>query len=56
MSINYLTVIVTLLNFALLFGIILFLIKMIQGFRSFLTRNKEMNNKLDKILNKMEEK
>lgn len=56
MSINYLTVIFTLLNFALLFGVIIFLIKMIQGFRSLLTRNKEINNKLDKILNKFEEK
>jgi len=56
MSSNFLTVLFTILNFVLLFAIIVVIIRAIQGFRNFLSRNKEMNKKLDIILNKIEDK
>jgi len=53
MSVNFIRVLITILNFALLFAIIVVIIKAIQGFRNFLSKNKEMDKKLDSILNKL---
>ena len=56
MEINYLDVIGTVINFALLFVIIIVIYKAIQGFKKFVDRNKEMEKKIDIILSKLEDK
>lgn len=56
MEINYFTIIATVINFALLFGIIIVIYKAVQGFKKFINRNKEMDKKIDVILNKIENK
>jgi len=54
MSVNFIRVLITIFNFALLFAIIVVIIKAIQGFRNFMSKNKEMDKKLDSILNKLD--
>ena len=54
MEINYLTIIATVINFALLFGIIILIYRAVQGFKKFVNRNKEMDKKIDIILDKLE--
>ena len=56
MDINILTIIATLINFALLFAIIIVLFKAIKGIKSFINRNKELDKKVDIILSKLDEK
>ena len=56
MEINILTIIATLINFALLFAIIIVLFKAIKGIKSFINRNKELDKKVDIILSKLDEK
>lgn len=56
MDINYLTIIATVINFALLAAIIILLYKAVQGIKNFVNRNKEMDKKIDDILNKLEDK
>jgi len=54
MSISNTTIMFTMINLAILFAIIVFTYKAIQGFNRFVNRNKEMEKKIDVILNKLE--
>jgi hypothetical protein len=54
MEINYFRIMATVINFALLFAIIIVIYKSIQCFKNFINRNKEMDKKIDIILNKLE--
>lgn len=54
-EINYLNIIVAVINFAILFAIIIMIYKAIRGFKKFNNRNKEMDKKIDIILKKLEE-
>jgi len=54
MSVSYTTIMFTMINLAILFAIIVFIYKAIQGFNRFVNRNKEMEKKIDVILNKLE--
>ena len=56
MGINYLTIIATTVNLILLVIIIIGLYKAIHGVKNFVIRNKEIDKKLDDILNKLENK
>ncbi|MBZ9686675.1 hypothetical protein G9F72_010090 [Clostridium estertheticum] len=56
MKTSYATIMFTVINFVLLFAIIVVIYKAIQGFKSFINRNKEMDKKIDIILNKLENK
>lgn len=54
MEFNYSTIIITVINFAILFAIIIILYKGIQSFKRFIDRNKELDKKVDIILNKLD--
>jgi large-conductance mechanosensitive channel len=56
MEINILTIIATIINFALLGVIIIVLIKAIKGIKNFINRNKELDKKVDIILSKLDKK
>ncbi|MGV8984392.1 hypothetical protein [Clostridium sp.] len=56
MEINGFSIIITVINFILLFAIIIVIYKAIQGFKNFVNRNKEMDKKIDVILNKLKNK
>jgi len=50
------TIVFTIINFAILIAIIIGIYKAIQGFKNYVNRNKEMEKKIDIILNKLENK
>ncbi len=54
MQINYMTLIMTWINFGLIILIIIGIYKGIRAFKSFIKRNKQMDEKLDNILNEIE--
>jgi len=56
MGINYSTIIITVINFVLLLAAIVVIYKVAQAFKDFIRRNKRMENKIDVILNKLENK
>ena len=56
MEINYFDVIGTLINFAVLFAIIIAIYKGIRGLKKYVDRNKDMDQKIDIILSKLEDK
>ncbi|MCR1935160.1 carboxymuconolactone decarboxylase [Clostridium tepidum] len=56
MDINYATVIALAVNLVLIFLIITAIFKGIQNLKQFINRNKEMDKKLDIIINKLENK
>lgn len=56
MEIDYVTIVVTIINFIVLFSIIIVVYKSIRGFKNFINKNKEMNKKIDVILDKLENK
>lgn len=56
MQINYMTLIMNWINFGLIILIIIGIYKGIKEFKSFIKRNKQMNEKLDIILDTLEEK
>ncbi|MEQ8154958.1 MAG: hypothetical protein ABRQ25_08770 [Clostridiaceae bacterium] len=56
MDISLTNIIATVINIALLFGIIIFIIKAVLGLKRFDDRNKEMDKKLDIILDKLKSK
>ncbi|MBW6409283.1 hypothetical protein [Clostridium weizhouense] len=56
MDINYSTLIMTLINFALLIMCVFIVFKAIRGFKNFIIRNKAIDQKLDTILDKLKEK
>ncbi|WP_333860862.1 hypothetical protein [Clostridium sp.] len=56
MQVDYGVIICTVINFILLFLIMVIIYKSIRGFKNFIDRNKEMDKKIDSILNKLENK
>ncbi|WP_373845000.1 hypothetical protein [Clostridium sp.] len=56
MQVDYVAIICTVINFILLFLIMVIIYKSIRGFKNFIDRNKEMDKKIDSILNKLENK
>lgn len=56
MNIDYSVIIISLINIVLLIVIILGLYKAYRGIRDFIIGNKEMNKKVDIILNKLNDK
>lgn len=56
MRMNYFTIIITIVNFMVLLAIIIAIYKAIKAFRNFISRNKEIDRKLDVVLNKLENK
>lgn len=54
MEINIITIIATMINFALLVAIIIVLFKAIKGIKNFINRNKELDKKVDIILSKLD--
>lgn len=56
MEIDFVSTFMTLLNLALLICIIFVIVKAIKNFKSFTSKNKEMDKKLDAILNKLDKK
>ena len=56
MGINYSTIIITVINFVLLLAAIVVIYKVAQAFKDFIRRNKRMENKIDVILKKLENK
>lgn len=54
MGIDYSTIIMSVINLILLFAVLVMIYKAIQGFKSFVKRNKEMEKKIDIILKKLE--
>lgn len=56
MGMNGFSIIVTVINFVLLFAIIIVIYKAIQGLKNFANRNKEMDKKIDVLLSKLENK
>lgn len=55
-ELDYSRLIISILNFTLLIVIIFGVYKAIKGFRRFILRNKEMDKKLDIILNVLEKR
>ena len=56
MGINYSTIIITVVNFVLLLAAIVVIYKVAQAFKDFIRRNKRMENKINVILKKLENK
>ncbi len=54
MKVEFTSTIVTILNLAALIGCIVLIYKSIGSFKKFINRNKEMDKKMDLILNKLE--
>ncbi|GEP67188.1 hypothetical protein CBE01nite_49560 [Clostridium beijerinckii] len=55
MQINYMTLIMNWINFGVIILIIIGIYKGVKAFKSFIKRNKQMNEKLDIILDTLEE-
>jgi len=56
MEINYMTMFFTWLNIAIFIAIIVGIFKGINEIKKFINRTKQMDNKLDTILNKLEKR
>ena len=56
MGINLSTIFFTIINYALLIAIIIGIYKAMKKFKNYVNRNKEMEKKIDIILNKLENK
>ena len=56
MEINYMTMFFTWLNIAIFIAIIVWIFKGINEIKKFINRTKQMDNKLDAILNKLEKR
>ncbi|PRR79850.1 hypothetical protein [Clostridium vincentii] len=54
MGIDYSTIIMSVINLVLLFAVLVVIYKGIQVLKNFVNRNKEMDKKIDIILNKLE--
>nr|WP_312292612.1 hypothetical protein [Clostridium chromiireducens] len=54
MEINYMTLVMNWINFAIIAAMIIGIIKGIKEIKKFLNRNKQMDKKLDDILNQLE--
>ncbi|MBF7810924.1 hypothetical protein [Clostridium beijerinckii] len=55
MQINYMTLIMNWINFGLIILIIIGIYKGVNAFKSFIKKNKQINEKLDIILETLEE-
>ncbi|MFL0166567.1 hypothetical protein [Candidatus Clostridium helianthi] len=55
MQVNYMALIMNWINFGLIILIIIGIYKGVKAFKSFIKKNKQMNEKLDTILDKLEE-
>ncbi|MBN7577260.1 hypothetical protein [Clostridium beijerinckii] len=55
MQINYMTLIMNWINFGVIILIIIVIYKGVNAFKSFIKKNKQMNEKLDIILDTLEE-
>ncbi|MBN7577269.1 hypothetical protein [Clostridium beijerinckii] len=55
MQINYMTLIMNWINFGVIILIIIGIYKGVNAFKSFIKKNKQMNEKLDIILDTLEE-
>lgn len=55
-EINFATIISTIINIALLAGIIILLYRAIKGVNNFINRNEQLDKKLNIILNKLDVK
>ncbi|NRY63280.1 hypothetical protein [Clostridium beijerinckii] len=55
MQINYMTLIMNWINFGIIILIIIGIYKGVNAFKSFIKKNKQMNEKLDIILDTLEE-
>lgn len=55
-EVDYIRIINTLINYALLIAILFGIYKAIKGFKSFLLRNNEMEKKIDTILSRLDKK
>ncbi len=56
MDIEWTTTIVTIINIVLYLVILIGIIKGIKGIKNFINRNKQMDKKLDTILNELEKR
>jgi hypothetical protein len=56
MKIIYITIAASIVNVILFAAITIVIYKAIQGIKGFINRNKELENKVDTILNKIENK
>jgi hypothetical protein len=56
MKIIYITIAATIINLILFVAIAIVVYKAIQGIKGFINRNKELDKKVDTILNKLENK
>ncbi|MGY0371957.1 hypothetical protein [Clostridium sp. JNZ J1-5] len=56
MKISYSIIIVTIVNLILYVAIIIGVYKAVHGVKNFINRNKELNKKVDTILNKLDNK
>ncbi|MFW2487777.1 hypothetical protein [Clostridium chromiireducens] len=54
MEINYMTLVMNWINFAIIAAMVIGIIKGIKEIKKFLNRNKQMDKKLDDILNQLE--
>ncbi|MVX67300.1 hypothetical protein GKZ28_27095 [Clostridium chromiireducens] len=54
MEINYMTLVMNWINFAIIAAMIIGIIKGIKAIKNFLNRNRQMDKKLDNILNQLE--
>lgn len=54
MEINYMTLIMNWINFAIIVAMIIGIVKCIKEVKKFLNRNKQMDKKLDDILHQLE--
>ncbi|MBW9154774.1 hypothetical protein [Clostridium estertheticum] len=55
-SVRATAIVFTIINFAIIIAIIIGIYKAIQCFKNYVNRNKEMEKKIDIILNKLENK
>jgi predicted PurR-regulated permease PerM len=56
MKIIYITIAATIINLIIFIAIAIVVYKAIQGIKGFINRNKELDKKVDTILNKLENK
>ena len=56
MEINYMVTLMNVINIAILVAIIIGIIKGIREFKNFINRSKQMDNKLDTILEELEKR
>jgi uncharacterized membrane protein len=56
MEVNYLGIIISITNIVLLVGVFILIYKVVQSLKIHLARNKEMDKKIDIILDRLDKK